>query len=77
MSALQGGCGSAGDWVGDTPPQAAGYPECKARVSCGASEPWEGKLNYKDLVHNVMPYGSDSCLKSLTPQQTNRYGSRP
>ena len=57
----QGGCDYAGDWVSDTPPQQSSTSDCVARVSCGGAPKllWEGKLGYKDMIHNIMNYGDD------------------
>ncbi|TFK23133.1 metalloprotease [Coprinopsis marcescibilis] len=66
---FQGGCGSVGDSVADTPPESSPAYGCpRGRDSCSG-----GGL---DPINNYMDYSDDSCMNNLTPGQIERVRSQ-
>ncbi|KAL7808114.1 hypothetical protein V8C44DRAFT_366913 [Trichoderma aethiopicum] len=64
---FEGGCDGDGDYVADTPAQAAASDGCppEGQDSC-PNQPG------KDAFHNFMDYSSDACYREFTPGQMNR-----
>lgn len=66
---FQGGCGSTGDEVADTPAEAGPASGCpKTRDSCPNSPG-------VDPVENFMDYSDDACMNQFTPGQGARIRS--
>ncbi len=62
---FEGGCGSPGDEVADTPPEASGASGCPiGRDTCAGGGP--------DPVTNYMDYSDDACMEEFTPGQDTR-----
>ena len=63
---FEGGCGSVGDMVDDTPREAAPSYRCgKRRDTCPSSKG-------NDPVRNFMDYSRDACMDRFTPDQADR-----
>ena len=63
---FEGGCGSSGDMVADTPREAAPSFGCeRGRDSCPSAKG-------DDPVHNFMDYSLDRCMDRFTPGQVER-----
>ena len=62
---FEGGCGSPGDEVDDTPPEAYASSGCPVgRDTCAGDGP--------DPIHNFMNYSDDACISEFTPGQVTR-----
>ena len=64
LHVFQGGCGGAGDYVADTPPQAYAEYTCGYHNTCSAPG--------ADPVDNFMGYTPDSCMTRFTAGQSVR-----
>ncbi|TFK74484.1 metalloprotease [Pluteus cervinus] len=66
---FEGGCGSPGDYVDDTPPEDSPSTGCpRSRDTCGDK--------IADPIHNYMDYGTDACMTEWTPGQIARIFSQ-
>ena len=70
LHTFQGGCGTRGDAVADTPREggpAAGCPH--GRDTCAS-------FSGTDPIENFMDYSDDACMFTFTPLQNDRMAKR-